>query len=93
MTFDTWWKEQGSLHPDIFSLPFDSREVFKRIAQTAWEESERVTTEELSDFEEECIKLEERIDVLKEELSNSKQATRDALDDIDTLKDSIRSCL
>ena len=40
MTFDTWWKEQGSLHPDICSLPFETREVFKRIAQTAWTAAE-----------------------------------------------------
>ena len=86
MTFDTWWKEQGSLHSDIFNLPHESREVFKKIAQMAWEESEIVITDEQGNLEAECTKLKIENESLEEELE-------DARADMETLKASIRSCL
>lgn len=93
MTFDTWWKEQGSLHRDIFNFPHEAREVFKKIAQLAWEESEIVTTDELDKSEAECTQLRIENKTLEEELEAAREDVKDARDDVETLKASIRSCL
>lgn len=93
MTFDHWWRDHGSLQNDIFNLSYKAREIFKRVSETAWNESEFFTKEEYSDLEEDNIKLNSLVDELKDEVESAKQQCQDALDDIETLKASIRSCL
>ena len=93
MTFETWWKEHGSLQNDIFNLSFEAREIFKRISKTAWDESERIAKDEFSNMEETCIKLEDEVEKLKEDNADLRQEKNDALTNIETLKDSIRACL
>ncbi len=93
MTFDTWWKEHGSLHTTIFALAFEQRENYRIVAEAAWNESERNTIDEDGNLEKQINKLEEEISTLKEMLEHANKDAEDARNDIETLKDSIRSCL
>lgn len=93
MTFDTWWKEHGSLLPHLFNLTHDQRELYRLVAAAAWVESDHFTREELGDLEDESLKLDNQVSELKDQLRDANLARAEALEDIETLKESIRSCL
>ena len=91
-SFDTYWKETGSLQPEIFSLPYDQRELYRLVAQAAWqwrddeikelesalEESETGATS----FADEAI---EEVDDIQSEADNLKDSVEELIEKIDTV--------
>lgn len=83
--FDTFWKEHGSLHNDIFRLTAEEREPYRRVAQAAWDyvdaqlkEAEINADEKITELTDKIENQNEKIDDLHCAIINIKEAIDEA---------------
>jgi len=92
-SFDTYWKEIGSLQPEIFALPYDQREPFRLVVQAAWQYRDD-ESEELVESQDNAASVVlnaiEALDELQSEADNLKDYVVELIQKIDTTLTALR---